>query len=62
MIQVPLYRYKRTNGVVTITPNKENEEDEMSQMRLIAEEGKVLKNGAIIAPCIDCPLEEIDEW
>lgn len=61
MRKVNLYEYMK-NGVVVITPNKHNEIDMPSQMRLIADENCILTDGTTETVVIDVRLEEVDKW
>jgi hypothetical protein len=61
MQKVDLYRYEE-NGKVTITPNKQNETDTPSRMRLIADDGCVLVNGKTETIAVDVTFEEVDLW
>lgn len=61
MQKVNLYRYEE-NGAVTITPNKRNETDTPSRMRLIADENCILTNGTAETPARDVMLDEVDKW
>lgn len=56
---VNLYRYVETNGTV-VTPHARNEEDTPDSYRLIADDGKILKNGDILTYCID--THTINDW
>lgn len=59
MQKITLYKYKRADGGVTVSPNKP--ECEYTEMyRLVADEGKALTNGEIIMPCVD--VESVEEW
>jgi hypothetical protein len=59
MQTITLYKYQRPDGGTTVSPNKP--ECEYTEMyRLVADEGKVLTNGEITAPCID--VESIEGW
>lgn len=64
MKTVNLYRYDETNGIV-VTPNIRNDGDVPYAYRLIAESGKILKNGDELTYCIDTKTpddwEEIDD-
>ena len=64
MKTVNLYKYIDTNGTV-VTPHARNEEDTPDSYRLIADEGKILKNGEILTYCVDTHTtdgwEEIDD-
>lgn len=57
---IPLYRYERADGGVTISPVKpDGEYTEM--VRLVADEGKVLtKDGENFTACVD--TENADGW
>ena len=56
---VTLYKYKRDDGGVTTSPIKpEGEYTEL--LRLVADEGKVLKKGDLETPCID--VESAEGW
>jgi hypothetical protein len=61
MQKVDLYRYTQ-NNVVIITPNKRNETDTPSRMRLIADENCILTDGTIETPAVDVMLDEVDKW
>lgn len=64
MRTVNLYKYVETNGTV-VTPHARNENDTPDSYRLIADEGKILKNGEILTYCVDTHTtdgwEEIDD-
>ena len=64
MRTVNLYKYVETNGTV-VMPHARNEEDIPNSYRLIADEGKILKNGEILTYCVDTHTtdgwEEIDD-
>ena len=59
MRTVNLYKYVETNGIV-VTPHARNEEDTPDSYRLIADEGKILKNGEPLTYCVD--THTIDGW
>ena len=61
MQKVNLYKYE-DGAFVTITPNKRNENDIPSRMRLIAEENCILTNGTTEVVVVDVMLDEIDKW
>lgn len=61
MQKVNLYRYEE-NGTVIITPNKRNETDTPSRMRLIADENCILTDGTTETPAVDVMLDEVDKW
>lgn len=64
MKTVNLYRYDETNGIV-VTPNIRNDGDAPYAYRLVADDGKILKNGDELTYCIDTKTpdnwEEIDD-
>ena len=57
---IPLYRYIRKNGGITVSPNKpDTEYTEM--VRLVADDGKVLTNdGENFTTCVD--TDTADGW
>lgn len=59
MRTVNLYKYVETNGTV-VTPHARNKEDIPDSYRLIADEGKILKNGKILSYCVD--THTINDW
>ena len=59
MRTINLYKYVETNGIV-VTPHARNEEDTPDSYRLIADEGKILKNGEILTYCVD--THTINDW
>jgi hypothetical protein len=61
MQKVNLYRYEE-NDTVIITPNRRNETDEPSRMRLIADENAILTDGTTETPARDVMLEDVDKW
>lgn len=62
MQKVKLYRYEEVNGMVIITPDRRNDTDLPSRMRLIADENCVLTNGIMETPARDVTLDEIEQW
>jgi hypothetical protein len=61
MIVKQLYRVKRADGGISVTPNKPEGEYELNGFRLIAEEGKaVTKGGEISYSVID--TDDITGW
>jgi hypothetical protein len=64
MQKITLYKYKRADGGVTVSPNKPNTEY-TEMLRILADEGKVLVKGGITTTCIDVVSaegwSEIDE-
>lgn len=61
MQKVNLYRYEE-NGTVIVTPNKRNETDEPSRMRLIADENATLTDGTTETIAVDVMLDEVKKW
>jgi hypothetical protein len=61
MQKVNLYRYEEADKVV-ITPNKRNETDTPSRMRLIADENCILTDGTTERIVIDVMLDDVDKW
>jgi hypothetical protein len=61
MRKVNLYRYEETDKVI-ITPNRRNETDTPSRMRLIADENCILTDGTTETEVIDVMLDEVDKW
>lgn len=60
MKDITLYRFKRADGGVTVSPNKPNCEYETSH-RLVADEGKVITNdGENFHSVID--VDSVDGW
>lgn len=56
---IPLYKYDRADGGITVSPVKP--ECEYTEMfRIVADEGMVLTNGDISTSCTD--VESLDEW
>lgn len=62
MQKVNLYRYENEDGSITVTPVQREASDPVYKMRLIAEDGKILTDGASETPCTDCTLDEVDRW
>lgn len=56
---VNLYRYVEANQTV-VTPHATSESDTPSGYRLIADDGKILKNGDILTYCVD--VGSADGW
>ena len=56
---IPLYRYTRPDGGVTVSPIKPDE-PYTELCRLIADEGMAITNGVIITDCID--VDSADGW
>lgn len=56
---IPLYKFIRSDGGVTVSPIKP--EGEYSEMfRLVADENKLLKNGEVETVCVD--VLSTDSW
>ena len=56
---IPLYRYTRPDGGVTVSPIKPDAEY-TELCRLVADEGMAITNGVIITDCID--VDSADGW
>lgn len=56
---IPLYRYTRPDGGVTVSPIKPDAEC-TELCRLIADDGMAITNGVIITDCID--VDSVDGW
>ena len=58
-MNIPLYRFKRADGGITVSPDKpECEYTEL--VRLIADKGKVFTNGSVTTRCKD--VESAEGW
>ena len=56
---IPIYRYTRPDGGVSVSPNKPDcEYTEM--FRIIADEGCTLRKGDLEATCVD--TDNVEEW
>lgn len=60
MQTITLYRYTRQDGGVTTSLIKPDAGDYSLKYRLIAEEGKLLTDGTIVAGCVD--VESPEGW
>lgn len=56
---IPLYKYERPGGGITVSRNKPNC-DYTEKFRLIADEGKNLQKGEVITYCVD--VDSSDGW
>lgn len=59
MQTIKLYKYTRPDGGITVSPIKPDC-DYTEMLRLVADEGKVLKNGEIQTTCVD--VESTEGW
>ena len=59
MQTIALYKYRREDGGVTVSPIKPDVEY-TEMYRLVADEGKVLTNGETLTTCAD--VESADGW
>lgn len=58
---IPLYRYQRSEGGITVSPKKPENTDFFEAVRIIADEGKILvKEGQ--EPCYCLDVETIEGW
>lgn len=61
MQTIVLYRYARTGGGITVSPEQPDEGTAYElRYRLIADEGLSLTNGEVFTPCTDTATS--DEW
>lgn len=62
MQKIILYRYRRSDGGTTISPNEPEPGVEYTTLyRLISDEGKALTDGTdFVTPCID--VDDVDGW
>lgn len=64
MQKIPLYKYIRADGGITVSPNKPNTEY-TEMLRIVADDGKVLVKGDEVTTCKDVETaegwEEIDD-
>lgn len=57
----PLYKYKRPDGGITVSPTKPENTGFTEEFRLIADDGKLLtKDGINTTPCVD--VESSEGW
>lgn len=54
---INLYRYSRPDGGITVSPVKPDCEFEQL-VRIVADEGKLVSNGVIVAACTDTATAE----
>lgn len=58
---ITLYKTIRNDGGITVSPNKPENEEYTTLLRLIADKGKLLtRNGTDTCPCIDTNTS--DRW
>lgn len=57
-----LYKYAEQGNAYCITPERRNEADEPYCYRLVADEGKVLTDGATRTSCIDIDKGDLENW
>lgn len=60
MTVIDLYKYKREDGGITVSPEKPTGADYTKMVRLIADAGALLTNGETLTPCVD--VENADGW
>ena len=59
MKYIPLYRYERPDGGITVSPIKPEDTEFTEEVRLVADEGKLLtKDGVNTTPCVDVESDE----
>lgn len=57
---IPIYKFIREGGGVTVSPIKPENTEYTEMQRLIADEGKILTNGEKQTSCAD--VESVDGW
>lgn len=63
MRQVQLHGYIREDGGVTVSPDvMGGTEDRKGRVRLVADEGKAITNGEVIATVIDVDVADVGNW
>ena len=50
---IPLYKYIREGGGVTVSPIKPESAEYSAMFRIVADEGEAITNGDIVTSCID---------
>lgn len=50
---IPLYKYIREGGGVTVSPVKPEGVEYTAMFRIVADEGEAITNGDIVTSCID---------
>lgn len=62
MDTIPLYKYERVGGGVTVSPIKPENTEYTEMYRLVADVGKLFTNdgGKNCTPCID--VESVEGW
>lgn len=55
---IPLYRYERKDGGITISPVKPEEAEYTVKYRLIADEGMTLTDGTVMMASVDVDSEK----
>ena len=62
MTTITIYKYQHKNGIVSIGPNKPQDDDNVEvYYRLVADEGKILTNGILQTKCVPDAIN-IEEW
>lgn len=62
MIEQIIYRYKRKDGGITISPEKPMDVEYTEKKRLIAEENCVITDGEKKFNCIDVDFNEVSNY
>lgn len=57
---IPIYKFIREGGGVTVSPIKPENTEYIDMVRIIADEGKLLTNGERQTPCAD--VYTADGW
>jgi hypothetical protein len=61
MQEINLYRYVVENGI-QITPCQKNENDDVYKIRLVADNGMILKKGDNLAYVVDVEINDVENW
>lgn len=56
---IPVYKYKRQDGGITVSPVKPSKKY-TKMYRLVANEGKVFVNGDAVTTCLD--VDSLEGW
>ena len=59
---IPLYKYQREDGGITVSPRDPYPKSYEPMYRIVADDGKILTNGRDTTYCADVPSEEYYDW
>jgi hypothetical protein len=59
---ITLYKYKRADGGITVSPINPHPKKFDSMYRIVADEGKVLTNGITKTTCADIEIDDFFNW